>query len=132
MSFYINLNDSVPQYTPKSPLVWTLKHPQASIEMFGFLPSFLDEADPRTAAEQFQERYAHGGGWEPFQVGKITVPNLQGFQFLPNGNLKYPGDPQVHLLGEARLHNKETIRIYEFAWVAIIQDNGYYGIMRMD
>lgn len=132
MSFYIDLNASVPKRTPKQPLEWEIKHPRASIEMFGFLPSFLDEADPRSAAEQFAETYAHGGGWSPFQEGNTKTVSTGAFRFLPNGNLKYPGDPVTHLLGEARLHNKETIRIYEYAWVAIIQENGDYGIMRMD
>lgn len=132
MTFFINLNDSVPFYAPQKPLEWEIKHPRASIESFGFIPTFLDEEDSRSAAEQFNERYAHGGGWSPFQEGNVNTVSTGAFRFLHNKSLKYPGDPPVPLLAEARLHGKETIRIYDFAWVAILQDNGDYAIMRMD
>jgi hypothetical protein len=123
MSFYINLNDYVPEFPePESPVVYQLKHPRATHEMLGFLPKFLDNADPRPAKEQFQERYAHGGGWDPTSL-RFTV--------TPQG-LRYPGDPVMHLVAEGVLHGKETIRIYDCAWVSITQEDGTYEICRMD
>jgi hypothetical protein len=102
-------------------MIWIQKHPQASIEMLGFLPSFISEEDPRPAREQFNTNYGHAGGWSPFQ----------GFTMLPNGNLKYPEDPETRLLWETKLRD-ETIRFYEHAWVAIIQPDGSHEICRMD
>lgn len=102
-------------------VVWVAKHPEATPDMLGFLPTFLREADKRSAREQFDSAYSFAGGWHPFK----------GHTMLPNGNLAYPGDPPTLLLAEAKLHD-ETIRLYEHAWVAIIQKDGSYEIYRMD
>lgn len=98
------------------------KNPRATIEMLGFIPMMLSDADPRQASEQFEESYRHGGGWNAFT----------GFKMLENGNLKYPGDPETKLLFEGKLHDTETIRVYESAWVAIVQPNGDFEVCRMD
>jgi hypothetical protein len=49
----------------------------------GFLPLMLDDEDPRPAAAQLDETYAHGGGWRPFGEGQGTKEGLA---------LAYPGD----------------------------------------
>lgn len=69
--------------------VWTIKNPHATMDMLGFIPSFLDIDDPRPAGEQFDERYK----WKPFR----------GFKMQQNGNLVYPGYPDIRLLAETRL-----------------------------
>jgi len=102
-------------------MLWKLVHPQATPEMLGFLPEFLSEEDPRPAKEQIDFNYSHGGGWCPFK----------GFKMLPNGNLKYPGDPETELLAETKLR-EETIRFYNHSWCAIIQSDGSYEISRVD
>lgn len=102
-------------------LKWVLKHPKATMEMLGYVPSFLSEQDPRSAKEQLYTAYSHGGGWNTFR----------GHTMLPNGNLSYPGDPDVELLAETHLR-KETIRFYNYSWVAIIQQDGSHEIARMD
>jgi hypothetical protein len=106
---------------------WILKHPKATHEMLGFIPFFLSDDDPRPAREQLHEAYAHGGGWVPFprKLGNT------GFKMLPNGNMKYPGDPETQLLGESMLRT-ETIRVYNHAWVAIVQPDGTFEVARMD
>jgi hypothetical protein len=43
-------------------MIWILKHPRARYDMLGFIPQFLDDADPRPAREQLHSAYAHGGG----------------------------------------------------------------------
>ena len=101
-------------------MTWNLCHPKATVEMLGFLPSFLSEDDPRPAREQFDERYKFGGGWDPFP----------GFKLTENG-LEYPEDPPQKLLAETRLRD-EIIRLYDCSWVAIIQPDGSYEISRMD
>ncbi len=100
-------------------ITWVMKHPQATLDMLGYIPSFLNEDDPRPAREQFNTSYC--GGWNAFP----------GFKMLPNGNLFYPGDPPTELLAEAQFRN-ETIRFYNYAWVAVIQSDGSYEICRMD
>jgi len=98
-----------------------LKHPQATREMLGYIPGFLNEHDKDDAVAQLHKCYAHGGGWCPFE----------GFTMLPNGNLQYPGDPPTRLLAEGKLR-KEVIRIYEHAWVAVVQPDGAFIVARMD
>lgn len=45
--------------------------------------------------------------------------------------ITFPGDPMMPLLAEAKL-GKETIRIYDCAWVAIVQEDGSFEISRID
>jgi hypothetical protein len=125
---FIDLSESVPRY-PHAPLTFTPRVP-GGVEMIGFIPSFLDLNDPRSAKEQFNERYAHGGGWDPFQTGNIA--DEPGRKFIVKANsLDYPGDPPMRIIAEAKLRD-EVIRVYDCAWVAIIQPNGDYEICRMD
>lgn len=100
---------------------WRKVHPKACPEMLGFIPSFLSGADPRPAREQLDANYSHGGGWSPFS----------GFKMLPSGDIQYPDDDVTHCLYEAKLRF-EVVRVYEHAWVAIIQANGEFEISRMD
>ena len=98
-----------------------LLHPKMTQERLGWLPSFLDVDDPRPAKEQFHERYAHGGGWNPFK----------GFEMRKGYSIKYPGDPAHKPLAQAKLRD-ELIVFYDYAWVAIIQPDGSFEIARMD
>jgi hypothetical protein len=98
---------------------WEAKHPRANMGALGFIPSFLSEADQRPAAEQLHEAYQ--GGWAPFK----------GFEMLPDGSISYPGDPALPVLFEVKLRD-ETIRVYPYAWVAVIQPDGSFEIARMD
>jgi len=100
---------------------WFQRHPQATPEMLGLIPEFLNENDPRSAREQLDANYSHGGGWLP----------IPGFSMLPNGDLSYPGDPPFELLAETKLRD-ETIRVFHYSWVAIIQPDGSFEVSRMD
>ena len=102
-------------------LTWTMKHPQATIEMLGSIPGFLDDSDPRPARIQFDHNYGFAGGWRPFA----------GFTMLPDGKLAYPGDPPMELLAETNLRH-ETIRVYDCSWVVIIQPDGSFEACRLD
>ena len=101
------------------PMIWTSKHPDATLDHLGIIPEFLSVGDPRPAREQFAGRYI--GGWSPFP----------GFSLLPNGNLSYPGDPETQLLFETRLR-KEVIRVYDHAWVTVTQPDGSWEASRLD
>lgn len=94
---------------------------ERAIEMLGYIPQFLSEKDPRPAREQFDEAYKHGGGWQPFS----------GFTMLKNGDMQYPGDPPTRMIAIGALRD-ESIRVYEHAWVAIVQPDGSYEVCRMD
>lgn len=101
-------------------LHFTMKHPRATVDMLGLIPDFLSTDNPRSAREQIDANYRHGGGWRPFKGFKMTARGIE-----------YPGDPPMPLLAEASLRN-ETIRIYDCAWVAIVQPDGTYEIARLD
>jgi len=100
-------------------MIWHRKHPRATADMLGYVPSFLDEDDPRPAREQFHANYI--SGWSPFK----------GFKMLPDGNMKYPNDPPTQLLFEGYFRD-ELVRFYQYAWVAIVQPDGSFEVSRMD
>lgn len=99
---------------------WHQLHPKATPEMLGFIPSFLDENDPRPAAEQFDSNYI--SGWRPFQGFKLNMATLE---------LEYPNDPPTVPLAYAEFRN-ELIVVYQHAWVAIIQWDKSFEVSRMD
>lgn len=92
-------------------------------EELGILPDFIDQTDPRPAAEQFEERYQHGGGWRP----------LKGFKQVKAGgiSLKYPGDPPFHPIACWPLR-EEMIVVYRYGFVAVFQRDGSFEIARLD
>lgn len=102
---------------------WNFLHPRVSEEDLGWLPLMLQESDPRPAREQFNERYAHGGGWRPFS----------GFTFTEGEppTIAYPGDPALSAIASTSLRN-ERIFLFPHAWVAIVQPSGEHEICSMD
>ena len=87
-------------------MVWTLAH-GVTPKHLGFIPSFLDEEDPRSAKEQIDAKYV--AGWNKFD----------GFKFNKETcTLSYPGDPVMYPLAATTLHN-ELVLFYEHAWVLI-------------
>jgi len=96
-------------------------HPRANWEHLGFIPDMLSENNPKSATQQLNDGYQHGGGWTPFN----------GHALLPDNSIKYPGDPPHKPIAEMRLRD-ELILIYEHSWVAVIQPDRSYEICRMD
>lgn len=87
---------------------------------WGLIPTFLDNHDPRPAAEQFNSRYI--AGWNPFD----------GFKFDPvKRTLKYPSDPLLEVISEIRFRN-ERIMLFPSDWVVIVQPDGSWQVSRMD
>ena len=95
-------------------------HPHFEPEMLGFIPSFMDEADPRPLKEQFQEKYSFGGGWFP----------IHGFD-RDGTTLKYPEDPPLNPLCAIFFKN-EVLYFYPHSLVLIEQENGKWEVARMD
>jgi hypothetical protein len=88
----------------------------------GFLPGFLVDDDPRPVREQFNERYAHGGGWRPQEGFKADGETP---------TLLYPGDPPLKPLA-CMVFREETIFIYPYGYVAIFQPDKSFEVCRMD
>jgi hypothetical protein len=92
-------------------------------DLVGFLPTFIDDDDPRPAVTQLDTHYGHGGGWR----------DMQGFT-LNDGiepTLSYAGDPPVHAVAWWKLRD-ERIILFDSAWVCVVQPDGSYRIARMD
>lgn len=100
-------------------LAWQLLTPGA-LDLLGYIPTFLYEDDPRPAAGQFNERYAHGGGWRPMNKWEFS-----------GGQIKYPGDPPYEPVARGQLRH-ETIYVYHHSWVCIVQPDGSFQVARMD
>lgn len=90
-------------------------------DLLGFLPMFLDERDPRSAREQIDANYAHGGGWHP----------LAGFKMLDDNSIQYPDDPPYEVLATATLRD-EKLYFYNHEWLAVVQPDGSFEVNRMD
>ena len=90
-------------------------------QIWGFIPGFLDEQDPRPAREQFNEHYP--GGWMPAPEWlKFSRKTLR---------LTYPGDPPLQPIGLIQFRD-EMIFLYPSSWVCIVQPNGKWEVARMD
>lgn len=104
-----------------------LVHPQATPEMLGYLPCWLDPADPLCAVEQFDRHYRRFGGWR-------EVP---GWQMIGEGRtcylqcVTYPSDPIRPLLAKMQLRD-ETVLFFHGAYTAVQQADGSLSIARMD
>jgi len=96
----------------------------SNMEAAGLIPEFLSEHDPRTVQEQLDENYAHGGGWNSFE----------GFTLEGDSDhyvLSYPGDPVYHEVSRAEFRN-QTLVLFQYAWLAIIEDGKLLDVARVD
>ena len=91
----------------------------------GWLPIIFQEGDPRTAQEQADDRYSHGGGWMPFE----------GFKLGNSGsslNLVYEGDRPMNELARANFRD-QTLVLFEGSWIGLIEADGTLAsVSRMD
>lgn len=96
----------------------------------GYLDQIFRTGDPRSAREQLEDRYAHGGGFRP----------NKGFMVRNDGEaLVFPGDPEdgeedeVFLpIAWTVLDNGEHLILYEGTWLRILHTDGNYDIVRID
>jgi hypothetical protein len=91
-------------------------------EDWGLVLTMLDTEDPRTAKEQLDAGYQHGGGWR-HQDGFVHDAHT--------GSMAFPGDPPFEPRAAIRLR-KELIVLYPYGYIAIIQPDHSFEICRMD
>lgn len=104
---------------------WTFDHPKATLEHLGFIPEFLSEDDPRSAAEQINENYHHGGGWRPMAGWELDHTN----RAITYG--KDHIDPPYQPIAHTKFR-EELIVFYRHSWLAIVQPDGKYEVSRID
>ena len=77
---------------------WTNEH------LVGFLPGIFLTTDSRSAADQLNARYAHGGGYSPMNKFKLAYSFDVGQALL-----EYPGGPTLQEVSRCKLHDEELI-----------------------
>ena len=103
-------------------LTWFTKGKDVDL---GLLPSMIDPADKRSAAEQFDANYQHGGGWRP-QEGWVRIGDSGVIAY------KDSDDPPLAPIAAAKMRG-EIILVYPYSYVAIIQQSdGSFEVCRMD
>jgi hypothetical protein len=106
-------------------IVWFSRHPQFRPYMLGFIPNFLDDADPRDAKAQLDAGYgehASAGYWQGADQ-HVTLGH--------NDALLYPGDPPQPVLAECRLRG-ERVLFYPHDFVGVVAADGTFSVQRMD
>jgi hypothetical protein len=93
-------------------------------EIWGYIPLFLYPDDERSVVEQFNERYI--SGWNEFPGFTVT-----GGEDEKPYVLSYPGDPAFPER-DRLVWNGETIVLFPYSWVMVVQKDGTKRIARMD
>jgi hypothetical protein len=110
------------EYVAKRPIEWEFHVPRMTEEHLGMLINWIDQDDPRGAAEQLDSHYPYGG----FKQYPMT-----GFRVEREKCLKYPGDPLLKPMATAKLRD-EVICFYDCEIVAVFQKDGSYVAARFD
>ena len=94
-------------------------------EPAGLLNAMLFTEDERPAAEQLDERYAHGGGWHP--SAKATVEQRPDGEY----QMLYPEDPPMREVARAALRD-EFLVLFEAEFLGIMKPDGSWEVSRVD
>lgn len=110
--------------------IWVLREPDI-LPSIGLLLTFVDADDPRPIAEQFNERYAHGGGWKPQPKRRWR---LEGASLVYDCGPDEPDEVYRPLAFTIHPITKELITVYDFGYVIIAQPggDGDWDVARMD
>lgn len=108
---------------------WHLANPRSEA-LLGYIPQFLHIYDPRPAAKQFDESYAHGGGWRPME-GWDLIGASKELSAPFNLRSQYRNDPPYSPVAWALMRD-ELILVFPNAWVAIVQSDWTFEVSRMD
>jgi hypothetical protein len=118
-----------PSFSPfgdiKAPL--ELVHPQANVEMLGYLPCWLDPTEPAGAVEQFDRHYRKFGGWRE-STGWAMIGEGQQCRLKP---VAYPTDPERPLLAKMQLRD-ETVLFFHGGYTGVQRPDGSLSIARLD
>lgn len=87
---------------------------------WGYIPTFLNESDPRSTIEQLDDGYI--SGWQKFDGFTLNKDTY---------TLTYPEDPPLHPIDVAKFRD-DIIAIYPHSWVMVLMPDGKYEICRMD
>lgn len=102
------------------------------VKDLGILPLFFSDLDPRSAAEQLNTNYSHGGGFIPFGQNEFELFDWESGPAI----LKYPGDRPFKEIARAYLHmgqpTEELILVFDCSIVVIMQENGVFAVTRCD
>jgi len=94
------------------------------VTALGYIPNMLSAFDHRKMVDQLNDGYRHGGGWRDFDGFKVSCK--EGVY-----SIKYPGDPAHH--ERARIvMGDETLVMFPYSWVMVIEADGKKRIARMD
>lgn len=97
--------------------------PEDLQEMWGFVPHFLREDDPRGAKEQFNDRYI--GGWLPSRGFVLDAKTMT------LSSPKYPGDDDLKPLSLMTFRD-EDIYLYDYSYVLVMDQDDNWEVCRMD
>lgn len=99
-----------------------LLHPAATMDVLGYLPDMFSDEDPTPVKEQIDRNYANGGGWR----------HAPGWSFDHETQvIKFPGDPPLLPLARCKVRD-ETVLLYQYSWVVVVQPDGTFEICHMD
>lgn len=107
--------------------IWELRtdfypgNARALWEALGYIPHWLNAADPRSATQQLDAGYARHGGWHPFP----------GFSLVDGIALKYPEDPLLYPYATCEFRDERVI-IYPSAMVCVVHADRSFEVARMD
>ena len=88
--------------------------------VWGYIPTFLNENNPKSTIEQFDAGYV--AGWRKFDGFTLNKNDLE---------LSYPDDPPM--LPRAVVKFKDDIiAIYDYSWVLVLMPSGEWEVCRMD
>ena len=130
-------------------MTWILKHPQMTHSALGFLPVILIPDDKRDAAEQLNDRYAHGGGARSISGYRrrdgtehvVEVPEEYREEYgetyaVPLPVIHYPGDgPQKPLAFSPLWAAGQVAVFYSSQMVGIFQldtEDESFNVYRVD
>jgi len=88
-------------------------------------------SDERTAEDQLADRYAHGGGYAPFDGFTLSDWGWDAWADGSMATMIYAGDPPVTEVSRAALRD-QTLILFEHSWLAIIEKDGSFTVTRVD
>lgn len=107
-------------------LTWTFSN-GAGPNQLGFIVLWFDPRSEKSAQEQANDGYLQTGGC-PF------LPTKASFTLVEEDGeyrLEHPEDPPMRELARTKIRD-ETIVLFDYAWMAIIQPDGSHVISRVD